>query len=416
MQQREKLSSIQPIKNKFFFPKEYGMVKNALNNFFNLESATGILLVIATLLAMIMANTSFQPVYASLTSIPVVISFGSLVIAKPLLLWINDGLMAIFFFMIGLEVKREMIEGSLRDPKAIAIPAFAALGGMVVPAMIYGCFTWNDPIALQGWAIPSATDIAFALGILTLLGDRVPKGLKLFLLTLAIIDDLGAIIIIALFYTSDLSTTSLTIAAAMIALLTLMNRRGVINHTAYILVGIILWTAVLKSGIHATLAGVILGLLIPFKNNRSSFHALEHSLHAPVNYVILPLFAFVNTGIGFGNISAKDFYDNVTLGIALGLILGKQAGVFLFTLLAVGMGFGRLPQGVNWKLLYGVSILSGIGFTMSLFIGSLAFEDARASGIVLADERLGILIGSMGSGLLGYFILRFFLRKSDNDG
>lgn len=389
------------------------MVKYSLLNFFKLESATGILLVVATLLAMLMANTSLQPLYASLTSIPVVVSFGSLVIAKPLLLWINDGLMAVFFFMIGLEVKREVIEGSLRDPKAIAVPAFAALGGMLVPAMIYAGFNWNDPVAVQGWAIPSATDIAFALGILTLLGDRVPKGLKLFLLTLAIIDDLGAIIIIALFYTADLSTTSLTIAASMIVLLTLMNIRGVVNHTAYILVGIVLWTAVLKSGVHATLAGVILGLLIPLKNNKAPFHALEHSLHAPVNYVILPLFAFVNTGIGFSSISAKDFYDNVTLGISLGLFLGKQVGVFLFSILAVWMGFGKLPQGVNWKLLYGVSILSGIGFTMSLFIGSLAFEDARASGLILTDERLGILMGSMISGLIGYIVLRFFLKKNE---
>ncbi|MDP2850752.1 MAG: Na+/H+ antiporter NhaA [Sulfuricurvum sp.] len=388
------------------------MIRTSLLNFFKLESATGILLVIATVFAMIMANTSLQSYYASLTAIPVVVSFGSLVIAKPLLLWINDGLMAIFFFMIGLEIKRELIEGSLRDPKAITVPAFAALGGMLVPAMIYAWFNWNDPVAIQGWAIPSATDIAFALGILTLLGDRVPKGLKLFLLALAIIDDLGAIIIIALFYTADLSTTSLTIAASMIALLALMNLRGVINHTAYILVGIVLWTAVLKSGVHATLAGVVLGLLIPLKNNQASFHALEHSLHVPVNYVILPLFAFVNTGIGFSNISAKDFYDNVTLGIALGLFFGKQVGVFLFSILAVWMGFGTLPQGVNWKLLYGVSILSGIGFTMSLFIGSLAFEEARASDIVLTDERLGILMGSMISGLIGYIVLRFFLKKS----
>lgn len=388
------------------------MFKYSLLNFFKLESATGILLVLATLLAMVLANTSFQSFYASLTSIPVVVSFGSFVIAKPLLLWINDGLMAIFFFMIGLEIKREVIEGSLRDPKAIAVPAFAALGGMLVPSIIYAWFNWNDPAAIQGWAIPSATDIAFALGILTLLGDRVPKGLKLFLLALAIIDDLGAIIIIALFYTADLSTASLTIAASMIALLIGMNLRGVVNHTAYILVGIVLWTAVLKSGVHATLAGVVLGLLIPLKNNKAPFHALEHSLHTPVNYVILPLFAFVNTGIGFSNISAKDFYDNITLGITLGLFVGKQVGVFLFSALAVWMGFGKLPQGVNWKLLYGVSILSGIGFTMSLFIGSLAFEDTRASGLLLTDERVGILMGSMISGLLGYAFLRLFLKKA----
>lgn len=388
------------------------MLKNSLLSFFKLESATGILLVIATALAMIMANTSLQSFYTSLTGIPVSITFGTFVIAKPLLLWINDGLMAVFFFMIGLEVKREVIEGSLRDPKEIAVPAFAALGGMLIPSMIYAWFNWNNPTAIQGWAIPSATDIAFALGILTLLGDRVPKGLKLFLLALAIIDDLGAIIIIALFYTADLSTLSLSIAASMIALLIGMNLRGVVNQTAYILVGIVLWTAVLKSGVHATLAGVILGLLIPLKNNKTAFYALEHSLHAPVNYVILPLFAFVNTGIGFYNVSTKDFYDNVTLGIALGLFFGKQIGVFLFSGLAVWMGFGTLPYGVNWKLLFGISVLSGIGFTMSLFIGSLAFEDARANGILLTDERLGILLGSIMSGFLGYVVLLFNLRKT----
>ncbi len=387
------------------------MVRTSLLNFFKLESATGILLVIATLFAMIMANTSLQSFYDSLTSIPVEVSFGSLVIAKPLLLWVNDGLMAIFFFMIGLEVKREVIEGSLRDPKAIVVPAFAALGGMLIPSLIYAWFNWNNPTALQGWAIPSATDIAFALGILTLLGDRVPKELKLFLLTLEIIDDLGAIIIIAFFYTADLSTVSLAIATSMIALLTLMNIRGIINHTAYILVGIILWIAVLKSGVHATLAGVMLGLFIPLKNNQISFHALEHSLYVPVNYAILPIFAFVNTGISFAGVSAKDFYDHVTLGVAFGLLLGKQIGVFLFSALAVWVGLGKLPKGVNWKLLYGISLLSGIGFTMSLFIGSLAFENARTSGMILVDERLGILMGSMISGLAGFFVLRSSLRK-----
>lgn len=387
------------------------MINPSFVNFFKLESATGILLVIATLLAMAMANTPLQPLYDSLTSIPVVVSFGTLVIAKPLLLWINDGLMAVFFFMIGLEIKREVLEGSLQDPKAIVVPAFAALGGMLIPSLIYAWFNWDDPYAIQGWAIPSATDIAFALGILTLLGERVPKGLKLFLLTLAIIDDLGAIIIIALFYTADLSAMSLIIAALMIALLIGMNLRGVINQTAYILVGLILWTAVLKSGVHATLAGVILGLLIPLKNNRHHFHELEHSLHAPVNYAILPLFAFVNTGINFSGVSAKDLYDHVTMGIALGLFFGKQLGVFFFSALAVGMGLGKLPYGVNWKLLYGVSILSGIGFTMSLFIGSLAFQDARGCGVGLCDERLGILAGSLLSGLIGYIVLRFFLNK-----
>jgi len=386
------------------------MLRTPLLNFLKLDAATGILLVAATVLAMMMANSPLQSFYASLTSLPVSVSVGSFVIAKPLLLWINDGLMAVFFFMVGLEIKREALEGSLRDPKAIAVPAFAALGGMMVPSAIYAWFNWDNPTALQGWAIPSATDIAFALGILTLLGNRVPKGLKLFLLALAIIDDLGAIVIIALFYTSDLSAVSLFIAAAMIAVLIAMNVRGVVNNAAYILVGTVLWIAVLKSGVHATLAGVILGLLIPLKNNQASFHALEHSLHVPVSFVILPLFAFANTGIAFAGVSASDFFDEVTLGIALGLFFGKQIGVFVFSYLAVRMGFGSLPAGVDWKRLYGVSILSGIGFPMFLFIGSLAFEDARACGAGVCDERLGILIGSFFSGVLGYAFLRRVMR------
>lgn len=382
-----------------------------LKHFFNLESATGILLVIATLLAMMFANTSLNSFYNTLTDIPVVVSFGSLIIAKPLLLWINDGLMAVFFFMVGMEIKREVLEGSLKDPKSIAVPAFAAIGGMLVPSLIYAWFNWNDPQSLQGWAIPSATDIAFALGILTLLGDRVPKGLKLFLLALAIIDDLGAIIIIALFYTTELSTLSLGIAGTMILILIGMNYKGVRNHTAYILIGLILWIAVLKSGVHATLAGVVLGLLIPLKNNQEPFYDLEHSLHIPVNYVILPLFAFFNTGIGFTNITAKDFVDTLTLGIGLGLFFGKQLGVFIFSYVAVKIGIGKLPQGVQWKHLYGVSILSGIGFTMSLFIGSLAFESVRSQGIALTDERLGILLGSLFSGIIGYLFLSWSLKK-----
>lgn len=387
------------------------MLKNSLLDFFKRESATGISLIIAMMMAMVMANTFLAPYYEALVTTPVVVSIGTFTIAKPLLLWINDGLMTVFFFMIGLEIKREVIEGSLSNPRAIAIPAIAAAGGMVVPALIYVGFNYYDPAALAGWAIPSATDIAFALGILALLGNRVPAGLKLFLLALAIIDDLGAIVIIALFYTSELSMTSLLIASAMITLLVVMNRRGVINHAAYILVGIVLWAAVLKSGVHATLAGVVLGLLIPFKNNKAPFHALEHSLHAPVSFAILPLFAFANTGIGFGNITVKDFTDNVTLGIALGLFLGKQVGVFVFSTVAIKAGLGKLPQGVTWLQMYGVSVLSGIGFTMSLFIGSLAFEDARAMGVALADERLGVLIGSFASAMIGFWIVKMSLTK-----
>lgn len=386
-----------------------------LGRFFKLEAATGILLILSMLFAMVMANSTFSPRYHSFLSLPVVVSMGTFMIAKPLLLWINDGLMAIFFLMVGLEIKREVIEGSLKNMSAIAIPAFAALGGMVVPSIIYAYFNWNNPDALSGWAIPSATDIAFALGILALLGKRVPAGLKLFLLTLAIIDDLGAIIIIALFYTSELSWVSMVVASFMIVILIWMNFKGVINHTAYILIGIILWGAVLKSGVHATLAGVVIGLLIPLKNNKEHFHHLEHSLHAPVNFVILPLFAFANTGIGFGNITLKDFTDNITLGIALGLFLGKQIGVFIFSALAIKSGFGKLPQGVSWVQLYGVAVLSGIGFTMSLFIGSLAFEDARSAGIPLADERLGVLLGSIISAAIGYMVLKLSLNKEVNN-
>ena len=382
------------------------MLKDSLLGFFKKESSTGILLMLATVAAMTVANSPFKHFYDEFNQIPVVVSIGTLTIAKPLLLWINDGLMAIFFFMVGLEIKREVVEGELRDPKKIAVPAMAALGGMVVPALIYTLFNHGDPQAMAGWAIPTATDIAFALGILSLLGNRVPAVLKLFLLTLAIIDDLGAIIIIALFYTSGLSYLSLGIVAATIVILFLMNRYGVVNNTAYVLIGVVMWVAMLKSGVHATLAGVILGLFIPIKNNKASFHALEHSLHGPVNHVILPLFAFVNTGIDFANITARDLKDAITMGIVLGLFVGKQLGIFLFSWVAIKLGLGRLPEGVTWRHLYGLAILGGVGFTMSLFIGSLAFECSGEACLSMVDERMGILIGSLLSGVAGYLMLR----------
>jgi NhaA family Na+:H+ antiporter len=391
------------------------MLKDSLLGFFKKESSTGILLMLMTIAAMIVANSSFKTYYDAFTEIPVVVSIGTLTIAKPLLLWINDGLMAIFFFMVGLEIKREVVEGELRDPKKIAVPAFAAFGGMAVPALIYTFFNADNPAAMQGWAIPTATDIAFALGILSLLGNRVPPVLKLFLLTLAIIDDLGAIVIIALFYTSGLSHLALGIVATTVFILFMMNRQGIVNNTAYVLVGIVMWVAMLKSGVHATLAGVILGLFIPIKNNKASFHALEHSLHGPVNHVILPLFAFVNTGINFSNVSAKEFIDSVTVGITLGLFLGKQIGIFAFSYLAIFLKLGSLPKGVNWKHLYGLSVLGGVGFTMSLFIGSLAFECSGLSCIPLVDERMGILIGSFLSGILGYAVLLWVAGKERKD-
>jgi NhaA family Na+:H+ antiporter len=391
--------------------KDEALIKNLLLKFLKLESAVGILLIAATFLAMLMANTALSGLYDTMMALPVVVSIGEAAIAKPMLLWINDGLMAVFFFMVGLEIKREVVEGNLNSRDKIALPAFAAIGGMTVPALIYAYFNWGDAVAMNGWAIPAATDIAFALGILSLLGTRVPVGLKVFLLALAIIDDLGAIIIIALFYTADLSLASLVIAAVMIALLYGMNRSGVVNTAAYILVGIVLWTAVLKSGVHATLAGVILGLMIPIRNSRERFHALEHSLHVPVNFVILPLFAFANAGIGFGAVSMQDVTHNVTVGIALGLLLGKQLGVFFFSALAIFLRLGSLPKGVTWGHLYGVAILSGIGFTMSLFIGSLAFESSGGEGFNIVDERMGILLGSLLSGIFGYLVLKFQLGR-----
>ena len=370
------------------------VLRQSLLNFFKGESAVGVLLIIATVLAMLLSNSTFAHVYENFLDIPVVVSIHQFTIAKPLLLWVNDGLMAIFFFMIGMEIKREVLEGSLSHISKIVVPAFAAIGGMVVPALVYVAFNWGDPIGMQGWAIPMATDIAFALGVLSLLGKRVPAELKIFLLALAIIDDLGAIIVIALFFGHGLSTSALAVSGFFILVLMLMNWRGVTNNTAYILIGVIVWAAVLKSGVHATIAGVIVGLLIPLRNNKKSFHELEESLHGPVNYVILPLFAFVNTGVNFSGVSTKDFVDNVTVGITLGLFLGKPVGIFSFSLLAIMLKFGKLPDGINLVHLFGVAILGGIGFTMSLFIGSLAFECAGDACINMMDERIGILMGS----------------------
>jgi len=387
------------------------MLKDNLLSFFKHESSTGILLITMTLVAMLFANIGTKEYYDAFLDLPVVVSIGTLTIAKPLLLWVNDGLMAIFFFMVGMEIKREIVDGELRDPRKITVPAMAAFGGMAVPALIYTLFNYDNPMAMKGWAIPSATDIAFALGILSLLGKRVPAVLKLFLLTLAIIDDLGAIVIIALFYTSGLSLLALSVSGAMIVILFIMNRKGVVNNTAYILIGIVMWTATLKSGVHATLAGVILGLFIPFENNRKSFIDLEHSLHVPVNHVILPLFAFVNTGINFSSVSLKDLYDSVTVGIALGLFAGKQAGIFLFSWLAVKLKMGVLPENVGWRELYALSILGGIGFTMSLFIGSLAFECSGDVCLNIADERMGILIGSILSGVVGYMVMKRAIER-----
>jgi NhaA family Na+:H+ antiporter len=382
---------------------------SAIKEFLNYEGSSGILLLIGAALAMVAENTAARNLYDALLGIPVEIRFGQFEIAKPLLLWINDGLMAIFFFLVGLEIKRELLAGELSEPARVVLPVIAAIGGMVLPAAIYSAINWGDFVAMKGWAIPSATDIAFALGLLALLGNRVPNTLKLFLLTLAIVDDLGAIVIIAVFYTSDLSLLSLIVAGVTILLLFVLNRKGVLNLAPYLLLGVILWAAVLKSGVHATLAGVVTAIFIPFKKQpgegKTQLEILEHDLHPAVAFGILPLFAFANTGISFQGLGFQALFHSVPLGIAAGLFFGNQIGVFGFSWLAIKTGITTLPKGVRWIQLYGVALLCGIGFTMSLFISSLAFEQGGPDFAV--DDRLGILVGTFASGIAGLLVLRF---------
>ena len=395
------------------------MNRNEFNNnfiadFLRLESAGGILLIAAAGLAILFANTPLVSAYQALLSVPVEVRVGNLEIAKPLLLWINDGLMAIFFFLVGLELKRELVEGELSDPRKLILPGVGAIGGMLVPALIYVGFNWNSSVALQGWAIPAATDIAFALGILALLGSRVPTALKVFLTSLAIIDDIGAIVIIAIFYTAQLSIQALLIVIACLPVAWWLNRRNVVDHSPYLLIGVIMWVAMLKSGVHATLAGVIMAFFIPLHDISDPGHSplkeLEHDLHAIVAFFVLPVFAFVNAGIDLRGISADQVFHAVPIGIALGLFLGKQLGIFGMCLLAVKMGLTKLPREMSLTALYGTSVLCGVGFTMSLFIGSLAFEQTGVD--LLFDERLGIIAGSLASGILGYLVLRRHLSKA----
>lgn len=380
---------------------------STLKDFIKLESASGIMLIGAAIVAMILANSSLSVHYTLLLEMPVEVRVGPLQIAKPLLLWVNDGLMAVFFFLVGLELKREFLEGELSDKRKIIFPAIGAIGGMIVPALIYVFFNRNDPVAIQGWAIPAATDIAFALGILSLLGNRVPASLKVFLISLAIFDDVGAIIIIAVFYSENLSLTALLIAAACLTILFVFNRRKVMETAPYILVGLVMWTAVLKSGVHATLAGVLLAMFIPMRNihdpAKSPLLELEHNLHTAVAFGVLPLFAFVNSGVSLLGVDMDYLLHPVPLGIAAGLFFGKQIGVFGFCWLAVQLRIVQLPGSIDWRNLYGVSLLCGVGFTMSLFIGSLAFEATGQN--LLFDERLGIIIGSLLSAGAGFLVL-----------
>lgn len=377
----------------------------AIKDFLALESAGGILLAGAALAAMLLANSPLDAFYIGFLDTPVEARIGNFEIAKPLLLWINDGLMAVFFFLVGLELKREVLEGELSSPAQVMLPALAAAGGMMVPAALYAWINWGDPVTMRGWAIPAATDIAFALGVLSLLGNRVPAGLKIFLLTLAVLDDVGAIVIIALFYTDNLAPGSLGIAAAALAALLALNRSRVLGATPYLLVGLVLWASVLKSGVHATLAGVALAFFIP----RKAARMLEHDLHPPVAYAILPLFAFANAGVSLAGVSLASFLAPVPLGIAAGLVAGKTLGVFLVSFLAIRLGWAPMPAGANWPSLLGLAVLCGIGFTMSLFIAGLAFEGT--AGEYALQTRLGILAGSLISALGGYALLRASLSN-----
>ena len=391
-------------------------VHDVVTDFLNREAAPGILLMVATVLALIIANSPLDTLYDQLITMPVQISAGSWAIDKPLLLWINDGLMAVFFFHVGLELKREVCEGELSNPKNIVFPAAGAVGGMVLPALIYVSINWDNPVAIAGWAIPAATDIAFALGILALLGSRVPTSLKVFLVTLAIIDDIGAIVIIALFYTEHITMGALLIAAGCLLLLWQMNRRNVVDIPAFVLVGIVLWVAMLKSGVHATLAGVVLAAFIPMRDSKDPSYSpvtrLEHSLNGSVSFAILPIFAFANAGISFGNISPEGIFHPVTFGIFLGLLVGKQVGVFVFCFVMVKLKMAKLPDDLNFKHIYGCALLCGVGFTMSLFIGGLAFEQTGINQIF--DERVGILAGSLVSACLGYLVLRLVSEENAN--
>jgi len=385
-----------------------------LTEFMKLETSAGIFLMLAAILALLANNSFLSGLYSGFLNTPVEIQVGALEIAKPLLLWINDGLMAIFFFLVGLEVKREVLKGELSSINKASLPFLAAIGGMAGPAIIYSFINWGDALTMRGWAIPSATDIAFALGVLALLGSRVPTSLKVFLLALAIIDDIGAIVIIAIFYTENLSTEALGLALLGFAVLLGINRSGVKSITPYALVGLFIWVCVLKSGVHATLAGVITALAIPMtgkdENSESPLNYLEHALHPWVAFMVLPIFAFANAGVDLSVLQLSDLTAKVPLGIALGLFFGNQILIFTLTFIAVKIGIAKLPEDVRWVQIYGTGCLAGIGFTMSLFIGTLAFSDPD----IINQVRLGVLMGSFASGILGYTVLRLTSQPKES--
>ena len=393
--------------------QRYGkpMSVKSLNDFFKLESAAGIILFLAAILAMILENSSASQFYDLLLSTHVEIRVGTFSLDKPITLWINDGLMAIFFFLIGLEIKREILDGDLSNMSQVTLPLIAAIAGVAIPSGIYAYLNWNSELYRGGWAIPAATDIAFALGVLSLFGKKIPIALKLFLTAVAVFDDIAAIVIIAIFYTKNLSLYSLVLALSGIIALWILNKKNISAIAPYVIIGIFIWICVLKSGVHATLAGVVLASAIPFKVKgvkHSPLEKIEYELHPWVAFLVLPVFAFANSGVSLTGLSFSDLMHPVPLGIFLGLFFGKQLGVFLVSYLAIKIGIAKLPEGASWKMFYGCCALTGIGFTMSLFVGTLAFNDLQA----LHLAKLGIIAGSLLSGILGFIIIKMELPKT----
>ena len=378
------------------------------------------LLIVAAALALVAANSPASPWYGLLLDVPVEVRIGALQIAKPLVLWVNDGLMAIFFFLVGLELKREVLDGELSDSSSVVLPLVAAIGGIVVPVSIFVALNYTDPDAMSGWAVPAATDIAFALGILALFGSRVPIALKVFLMSIAIFDDVAAIVIIAVFYSQDLSMTALIVAIVCMVVLFVMNKRGISSVSPYVWIGVVMWIALLKSGVHATLAGIALAAFIPMQAkdepDRSPLRELENDLHHLVAFIVLPLFAFMNAGVPFAGMGLNDFLHPVSVGVAGGLFVGKQVGIFLCSWLTIRLGFARMPEGANYGSVYGVAALCGIGFTMSMFIGSLAFEHDPTDLDNYFDERVGIIIGSVLSALVAMVVLHLSLPRAEKPG
>ncbi len=381
--------------------------------FIKQETAAGITLLIMTVVALLISNSFLADQYFSILKYYVSLGFGSFALKLSVMHWINDALMAVFFLFVGLEIKREFLDGELSQIKKAALPIFAAIGGMLVPALVYLYFNINNAETLRGWAIPAATDIAFSIGVLSLLGKRVPISLKVFLVALAIIDDLGAIMIIAIFYSSDLSYLNLFLMFASFMVLMAMNKLGVVKFIPYLLVGLFMWFFTYKSGIHATISGVLLAISIPHKlkmsHHESLLIKLEHTIAPYVAFLIMPIFALANAGVNLDGLSKEKLLDTVTLGVCLGLFVGKQLGVFVFSAAAIKLGFAEKPTNANWLGLYGVGVLTGIGFTMSLFVGNLAF--ANNTGY-MDEVKIGVLLGSLFSTLLGYFILIIATRKN----